>query len=208
MSVKTRTKWNQTIRNYKWYNPRFLHSFKSPVERFWVARLREAKPEMCTLGTSCLWDFHLPSSERFTSPLLWSMDPSSCRSWVSPHIYYLQRHNPFFFSFSTRHRHLVYPIAGANIALDWFLLEFFLQITSNQMLTGVVAPISTVKTAARDSWKWKQQISEKTLDVLCCVIVFTPVLRGDFLATHTLISAIRTLRQRERPTLTDNKDSE
>lgn len=26
-------------------------------------------------------------------------DPSSYQGWVSPHIYYLQRRNPFFFSF-------------------------------------------------------------------------------------------------------------
>lgn len=79
--------------------------------------------------------------------MLWS--PSSYRKWMSPHFYYLQRHNPIFFLyFLLFHYLLVYPIAGANVALD-SLTDFFtliqLQIKSNQMFTDVIAPISTMK---------------------------------------------------------------
>lgn len=69
-------------------------------------------------------------------------DPSSYQGWVSPHIYYLQRRNPFFFSFFL----LFSPSTVFVLVLPLVLTLLLLIFTPNKVKpNGVIAPISTVE---------------------------------------------------------------
>lgn len=130
-----------------------------------VARLREAKPEMCTLGTSCLWNCYL-----CLKSIHQSMLSSSWRRWEFPHIYYLQRHKPLFFFLMFCLSLLVHHIAGAYIALDCFHL-FYLHFTPDKLPPS--APCSNscmgvVKMEATD-------LREDTSCVLLCPCLYTGV---------------------------------
>lgn len=181
------------------------------TQRFIVARLREAKPEMCTPGDFvsqrlvCICQVQNKSHQSIAL----IHDPSSCWKWMFPHTLTIYKGKTqslffcfFFCFFQLVSTSLLYCWCWHCFGLLSLNFNFLLQIKSNRR--DVIDPISA--TELLHGRKWKQQISEKTLVVLCCVTDFTLVLHRGF--GDTQFNFCNTHTEIERPTLTDNKDSE
>lgn len=157
---------NGTIHGY------YIHSCPPPG----VTGSREAKPEMHTQGTSCLWDFcveqvqnHSPVHVSFIRPVTIYKGKTHSSSFAVLILFL------FCFFFLLFRSLLVCPRAGANTALESFTFYFSLYFysptppkkESNQMILDAMAPISTMKIAA---WVKETHVREITGCIVLCFL--------------------------------------
>lgn len=99
------------------------------------------------------WGLHVSETfiyqvQNYSSVHVMIYDPSSYRSWVSPHINYLQRHNPFFFFFALPPIAVSLSTLSLVLTLLWIAFtDFYFNFTPNKVKPNayrVIAPISTV----------------------------------------------------------------
>lgn len=150
----------------------------------------------------------LPSPKPVSPVLTIIYDPSFYWNRMFSHIYYLQRQNPFslffLFAFFVAIPTMSVSQSTLSLVLTFLWIAFtelliLLQIKSTLTKMDVIAPISTMKRLR--GRKWKQQISEKTLVVLCCHWLYIGVAWGGFGGRCTIQFLQYAHTEIERPTL-------
>lgn len=182
MFVKTKQnkKWNQTIGNYKWYNPWFLHSFKSPLREILSRTVERSKT--WNVYTGDFMSLRLLSNQvQNYSPVhydLWSFILSKTGCPVHTFtIYKGITHSSFFFFFALFFFFAFPPSSSLPLPLVLTLLwiAFYFNIfTPNKVKPNAYRCHSSNQHHKIAAWEWKVENGSNRSQrrhwmYLCCV---------------------------------------